>query len=157
MKIPEPLTFANTGSLKDRLRRLEDHGTNSAHPALPRVRNEEHNQNIIFDVHGVTSMDPAAAQVLQEIVSGYRDSGVRVFFCRLPSRKTEVWRLMEVTGIVDMIGGPSHFVRSVQEALDLTELEDRMEWESANGEVMGGDGTDEENGPLLRRRGTGGV
>lgn len=151
VKIPEPLTFANTGSLKDRLSRLESHGTNSAHPALPRVRNEEHNQNIIFDVHGVTSMDPAAAQVLQEIVSGYRDSGVRVFFCRLPGRKTEVWRLMEVTGIVEMIGGSSHFVRSVQEALDLTELEDRME--TANGEITGGDGTADENSPLLRRRG----
>jgi MFS superfamily sulfate permease-like transporter len=38
VKIPEPLTFANTGSLKDRLRRLEAHGTSAAHPALPRVR-----------------------------------------------------------------------------------------------------------------------
>ena len=64
---------------------------------------------------------------------------------------------MEVSGIVETIGGTSHFVRSVQEALDLTELEERMEWESANGEVMGGDGTGEENDPLLRRRGTEGV
>ncbi|KAI7256454.1 hypothetical protein KC352_g11234, partial [Hortaea werneckii] len=68
VKIPEPLTFANTGSLKDRLRRLEDHGTVDAHPALPKVRRAEHNQNVIFDVHGVTSLDPAAAQVLLEIV-----------------------------------------------------------------------------------------
>ena len=38
IKIPEPLTFANTGDLKNRLRRLELYGTTGAHPALPRVR-----------------------------------------------------------------------------------------------------------------------
>ena len=60
VKIPEPLTFANTGDLKNRLRRLELYGTTNAHPALPRVRPPEHNKNIIFDVHGVTaSMAPA--------------------------------------------------------------------------------------------------
>ena len=68
VKIPEPLTFFNTGNLKNRLKRLEDHGTASAHPALPRVRREEHNKNVIFDVHGVTSLDAAAAQILTEIV-----------------------------------------------------------------------------------------
>src|SRR4051794_18523181 len=51
VKIPEPLTFANTGDLKNRLRRLELYGTMSVHPALPRVRSPEHNLNIIFDVH----------------------------------------------------------------------------------------------------------
>lgn len=128
VKIPEPLTFANTGSLKDRLRRLEGHGTMSAHPALPRVRSEEHNKNVIFDVHGVTSLDPAAAQVLLEIVSAYRERGVRIFFCRVPSKKktNKVWRLMLVSGIVETCGGEAHFVKSVQEALDLTEMEERM-------------------------------
>lgn len=125
VKIPEPLTFANTGSLKDRLRRLEDHGTSAAHPALPRVRRKEHNRNVVFDVHGVTSLDPAAAQVLLEIVNGYQDRGTRVFFCRVPSRRSEVWRLMQVSGIVDGCGGEQHFVRSVGEALDMTEREER--------------------------------
>ncbi|KAK5113687.1 hypothetical protein LTR62_003314 [Meristemomyces frigidus] len=121
VKIPEPLTFANTGSLKDRLRRLEDHGSNSAHPALPKIRRQEHNQNIIFDIHGVTSMDPAAAQVLLEIVQAYVDSDTRVFFCRIPGRKGEVWRLLNVTGIVELCGGSGHFLRSVTEALRATE------------------------------------
>ncbi|KXL47616.1 MAG: hypothetical protein FE78DRAFT_143675, partial [Acidomyces sp. 'richmondensis'] len=121
VKIPEPLTFANTGSLKDRLRRLEDHGTSSAHPALPRVRRKEHNQNIIFDIHGVTGMDPAASQVLQEIVKAYIDRGTRVFFCRIPGRKSEVWRLLSATGIVELCGGDEHFLRSVDEALRATE------------------------------------
>ena len=121
VKIPEPLTFANTGSLKDRLRRLEDHGTGSAHPALPKVRHKEHNQNVIFDVHGVTSLDPAAAQVLVEIVKDYVQRGTRVFFCRVPGRRTEVWRLMRVSGIVELCGGEGAFLRSVDEALRATE------------------------------------
>ncbi|KAL8947701.1 MAG: hypothetical protein Q9222_006041, partial [Ikaeria aurantiellina] len=70
VKIPEPLTFANTGDLKGRLRRLELYGTTTAHPALPRVRNPEHNSNIIFDIHGVTGLDGSGAQVLTEIVEG---------------------------------------------------------------------------------------
>ena len=121
VKIPEPLTFANTGSLKDRLRRLEDHGSSGAHPALPKSRKPEHNNNVIFDVHGVTKLDPAASQVLLEIVESYVERGVRVFFARVPSRKTEVWRLMKVSGIVDLCGGETHFLRSVDEALSATE------------------------------------
>ena len=132
VKIPEPLSFANTGSLKDRLRRLEAHGTSSAHPALPRMRKKEHNRNIVFDVNGVTGLDPAAAQVLLEIVQDYRDRGTRVFFCRVPGKKTEVWRLMHVSGIVDVCGGETHFVKSVAEALELTEREERSLHESDN-------------------------
>jgi MFS superfamily sulfate permease-like transporter len=123
VKIPEPLTFANTGSLKNRLKRLEEHGTGGAHPALPRVRRDEHNKNIIFDVHGVTSLDGAGAQVLSEIVQSYRDRDVRVFFCRVPSGRSAVSDLFESTGIVEMCGGRRHFVGSVQEALRMTELE----------------------------------
>jgi MFS superfamily sulfate permease-like transporter len=122
VKIPEPLTFANTGDLKSRLRRLEFYGTNAAHPALPRVRPPEHNKNIIFDVHGVTSIDGSGVQVLSDIVRGYVSRGVRVFFCRLPRQGSEVFKMMEKSGIVDICGGPSHFVHSVDEALRLTEL-----------------------------------
>ena len=126
VKIPEPLTFANTGSLKDRLKRLEDHGSSGAHPALPKLRRKEHNKNVIFDVHGVTSMDPAASQVLLEIVQAYVERGTRVFFCRLPGRRTEVWRLMEVSGIVEICGGEHNFFRSVDEALQATERESTL-------------------------------
>jgi len=122
VKIPEPLTFANTGDLKNRLRRLEDHGTNAVHPALPRVR-QEHNKNIIFDVHGVTSLDGAGVQVLYEIVQSYCLRDVRVFFCRVPNERSPVWRLFVASGIVEMCGGCGHFVSSVEEALRMTELE----------------------------------
>jgi MFS superfamily sulfate permease-like transporter len=123
VKMPEPLTFANTGDLKNRLRRLELYGTTTAHPALPRVRDPEHNANIIFDVHGVTGLDGSGAQVLAEIVSGYRDRGVRVFFCRVPPPNSKVYHLFENSGIVESCGGPRHFVKSVDEALRMTERE----------------------------------
>lgn len=123
VKIPEPLTFANTGDLRNRLRRLEDYGTDSAHPALPRVRRAEHNQNLIFDVHGVTGLDGAGAQVLYEILKSYRDKGVRIFFCRVPPAHTSMWNLFERAGIMGVCGGPHHFVSSVKEALRLSELE----------------------------------
>lgn len=124
VKIPEPLTFANTGDLKGRLRRLEDHGTGRAHPALPPVRHRDHNKNVVFDVHGVTSLDGAGAQILMEIVKSYRERGVRVFFCRVPGERSSVWRLFEKSGIVELCNGKAHFVASVEEALGLTELEE---------------------------------
>jgi MFS superfamily sulfate permease-like transporter len=124
VKIPEPLTFANTGDLKNRLRRLELYGTTSAHPALPRVRSPEHNKNIIFDIHGVTSLDGSGTQVLEEIVRGYRERGVRVFFSRGPLEGTPVYELFRRSGILETIGGRDHFVDDVGEALRLTEVDE---------------------------------
>ncbi|PSK40232.1 hypothetical protein B9Z65_8172 [Elsinoe australis] len=123
IKIPEPLTFANTGSLKTRLKRIEEHGTSRAHPALPKVRSTEKDKVLIIDCHGVTGMDPAAAQVLLEIVAEYRERGVRIYFCRVMGRRSEVWRLMKVSGIVETVGGEDKFVGSVTEALEIVEGE----------------------------------
>ncbi len=128
VKIPEPLTFANTGELKTRLKRLEHYGTNAAHPALPRVRAEEHNRNIIFDVHGVTGIDGSGTQVLTEIVEAYVNRGVRIFFCRLPQRRGRAFHNFEMAGIVDLCGGKRQFVASVEEALKLAEVEDLEEY-----------------------------
>ena len=127
VRIPEPLTFANTGDLRNRLRRLEEYGTGAAHPALPRLRHEESNKNIVFDIHGVTSLDGAGAQVLFEILQQYKSKGVRIFFCRVPGPSSSVWRLLNSSGIVDTCGGPQHFVESVKEALRLSELESLTE------------------------------
>lgn len=124
VKIPEPLTFANTGELKTRLRRLEMYGTGKAHPALPRLRHEDSNKNIIFDIHGVTSLDGSGTMVLEEIVRAYCERGVRVFFSRCPGRDSPVWALMEHSGIVELIGGEAHFVDDVQDALKMTEVEE---------------------------------
>jgi MFS superfamily sulfate permease-like transporter len=126
VKIPEPLTFANTGDLKNRLRRLELYGTTGAHPALPRVRSEEHNKNIIFDIHGVTGLDGSGTQVLLEIVESYVKRGVRVFFSRVPQEGTRIYELFEDSGIMETCGGPDHFVSDVGEALRLTEVGDEF-------------------------------
>ena len=128
VKIPEPLTFANTGDLKNRLRRLELYGTTTAHPALPRVRAPEHNRNIVFDVHGVTSIDGSGTQVLADIVDSYIDRGERVFFCRVPKENSQVHKRFVSSGIVERCGGINHFVKSVDEALRMTEIEDVGEY-----------------------------
>ncbi|KAH6660904.1 sulfate transporter family-domain-containing protein [Truncatella angustata] len=127
VKIPEPLTFANTGELKNRLRRLERYGTNSAHPALPRLRPDSSHRNVVFDIHGVTSMDGSGTQVLEEIVRSYRARGVRVFFSRAPSKRHRVWQLLDQSGIVELVGGETHFVADVKEALRMTETQDLEE------------------------------
>ena len=127
VKIPEPLTFANTGDLKNRLRRLELYGTTSAHPALPRVRAPEHNRNVIFDVHGVTSIDGSGTQVLKEIVDTYIDRGERVFFCRVPKIDHPVYKMFGRSGILARCGGEAHFVKNVGEALRLAERADEGE------------------------------
>ena len=127
VKIPEPLTFANTGDLRNRLNRLLEYGTNAAHPALPRIRHQDHNKNIIFDVHGVTGLDGAGAQVLSEILQSYKNKGVRIFFCRAGNPRTKVWQLFEKAGIVDICGGPKHFVKNVNEAIRLTQIESLTE------------------------------
>ncbi|RFU28440.1 hypothetical protein B7463_g7873, partial [Scytalidium lignicola] len=126
VKIPEPLTFANTGDLKNRLRRLELYGSTAAHPALPRVRPAEHNKNIIFDIHGVTGLDGSGTQVLEEIVRGYRDRGVRVFFSRGPAEGSPIYELFERSGILEVIGGKSHYVLNVHDALRLSEMDDEV-------------------------------
>ena len=121
VKIPEPLTLANTGDLKNRLRRLEFYGSTAAHPSLPRLRLPEHNKNIIFDVHGVISIDGSGTQVFSEIVEAYVNKGVNVYFCRIPPMN-DVLTKFQRSGIVDTCGGIGHFVSSVDEALRLTEL-----------------------------------
>lgn len=124
VKIPEPLTFANTGELKNRLRRLELYGTSLAHPALPRLRREDSNRNIIFDIHGVTGLDGSGTQVLEEIVREYRQRGVRIFFSRVPSKSSKVGKLLYRSGIIELAGGEGHFVNDVSEALKLSEVEE---------------------------------
>ena len=126
VKIPEPLTFANTGDLKQRLRRLEKkhETTTAARPARSRPRSIiGQNRNVIFDVHGVTSIDGSGAQVLAEMVMGYRDRDVRVFFCRVPPEHSSVFRSFIRSGIVDRCGGTRHFVASVDEALRMSEVD----------------------------------
>lgn len=88
VRIPEPLYFANTGQLKDRLDRLEKYGDTKTHPSEPRRRLGEHNQRVVFDCSGVAACDAAAAQILHEICATYVERGVDVWFCGVPGRAT---------------------------------------------------------------------
>ena len=134
VKIPEPLTFANTGDLKLRLRRLEKkHHMTVPNPARSPTRTiVGPHQTVIFDVHGVTSIDGSGAQVLAEIIMAYRGRGVRVFFCRVPPENSPVFQRFIRSGIVDRCGGMGRFVASVDEALRMSDVD------SFNEEMPGG-------------------
>lgn len=56
IKIPEPLTFTNTGDLDAQLRRLEMYGSVKAHPALKRTRDAPMTKYLIFDMEGMSFM-----------------------------------------------------------------------------------------------------
>jgi hypothetical protein len=66
-------------------------------------------------------MDGSGTQVLEEIVRKYRERGVRVFFSRAPSRDNEVWKLLDRSGIVALVGGEHLFVDDIKDALSMTE------------------------------------
>jgi MFS superfamily sulfate permease-like transporter len=120
VRIAEPLTFANSGDLRTRLRRLEMYGTHDAHPSRPRVRAED--EILIFDVQGLTAIDACATQVLTEIVEEWTRNGAQVIFCRL--KQTHVMEIFRRSGIVDTIGGLEFFVEDVEAALNLAGVVD---------------------------------
>jgi hypothetical protein len=61
-------------------------------------------------------------------VEDYVQRGIRVIFCRLPQRRSKVFKSFERSGIVELCGGRRHFVGSVEEALRLSEAEDVEEY-----------------------------
>lgn len=103
------------------------------------MRSPEKNRNIIFDIHGVTGLDGSGTQVLQEIVKNYRERSVRVYFTRGPSEGSPIWVLFERSGILEAIGGESHMLSDVSEALRLMEIEDVGE-EAEYGNLAGDEG-----------------
>lgn len=106
VKIPEPLTFANTGDLRNRLRRFEVYGTMNVHPSYPRIRQEEMTQYLIVDMHGMTECDSAAAQILLEIVESYvKKRCVPVLFTRL-SKSNKLRKMFKLAGITDLLTKP---------------------------------------------------
>jgi len=94
---------------------------------MPRVREERHNRNVIFDIHGVTGMDGSGTQVLSEIVKEYRERGVRVYFSRGPPVGSEMWKLFERSGITESVGGAGSFFDDVSVALKAAERVDDEE------------------------------
>nr|UJH94429.1 Sulx [Starmerella bombicola] len=119
VKIPEPLTFANSSILEQRLRRLELHGTNRVHPGQPRAR-QRRLETVVFHLKGMTSCDATAAATLCGITRGYLKRGIRVIFTEVVTH-SDVNEMLERSDIVQMLESqpyPSSFFNSVTEAID---------------------------------------
>ncbi|CAO3644766.1 unnamed protein product [Cunninghamella echinulata] len=115
IRVEEPLFFANTGQLKDRLRRLEQFGDMSIHPSeSPRLGTSRY---IIFDVDNMPYIDASAVQILYEIVESYHQRQIQVYFVRLRERPLEMF---ERSGLLDLIGDDHRF-RKVTEAIEAVE------------------------------------
>jgi len=46
-----------------------------------------------------------------------------VYFARSPSRTSKVWKLMELSGIVDLVGDQRRFVKDTDMAVEMTQAE----------------------------------
>ncbi|KAG0166812.1 hypothetical protein DFQ30_006753 [Apophysomyces sp. BC1015] len=115
VRIEESLFFANTGQLKDRLRRLEQFGDMSTHPSeSPRRRDSSYT---IFDVGSMPSIDASAVQIMKEIVEAYHARHVAVYFVRL---REKPMKLFENSGLLKLVGH-DHLFRKVSEAIDVIE------------------------------------
>lgn len=119
VKIPEPLTFANSSILEQRLRRLEYHGTNRVHPGQPRARQRKL-ETVVFHLKGMTSCDATAAATLCGIIKGYLKRGIRVIFTEVVTH-SDVNEMLERSHIIRMLETqpyPNSFFNSVSEAID---------------------------------------
>ncbi|CAG8612284.1 6181_t:CDS:2 [Paraglomus brasilianum] len=106
IRIAEPLYFANTGQLKDRLRRLEQFGDMSVHPSEDALMSPI--EYVIFDIETMEDLDASAAQILLEIVDSYHARGVKVFFVKLrPNQK----KMFTNAGLINKVGEDNFFSR----------------------------------------------
>lgn len=83
------LTFANTGAMKERLRRLERYGHGRHHPSEEPRRAEA--SVVIFHLADVAEVDASALQIMRELVESYTARSVLVrspawfYLCSLDS------------------------------------------------------------------------
>ncbi|KAL9538854.1 hypothetical protein PS6_011432 [Mucor atramentarius] len=117
VRIDEALFFANTGQLKDRLRRLEMFGDMSIHPSESPRRDES--LYTIFDVGAMPTIDASAIQILYEIVEAYKSRSVQVYFVRL---REQPLGMFKKSGLLYLVG-ENHLFRKVSEAIECIELD----------------------------------
>ncbi|GAA5856309.1 hypothetical protein JCM8547_000863 [Rhodosporidiobolus lusitaniae] len=106
------LTFANTGALKERLRRLERYGAARHHPSDAPRRAEA--SVVVFHLADVAEVDASACQILGEIAESYAGRSVLVYWTGGQGRVLERLRR---AGVVEKSGGEQHVQRSVPLAL----------------------------------------
>lgn len=118
IKIPEPLTFANSAVLETRLRRIELHGSTRVHPGLPPSRDHPL-RTVVFYLNGMTECDASAAATLKSIVEIYLNRGIRVVFaCVVPNK--HVREILDLSGIKKMLYSQPQvpIFNSLEDALD---------------------------------------
>ncbi|KAL0579831.1 hypothetical protein V5O48_002183 [Marasmius crinis-equi] len=108
------LDFANTSQLKERLRRLELYGLTPAHPSDDPRRKEA--RTVILHMADVESVDAIAAQIIKEVVGGYksRNTSTSLIFTHV---RPSVFQVLERAGVVDMVGREEGFKADVEEAV----------------------------------------
>ncbi|KAK4511148.1 uncharacterized protein ATC70_012360 [Mucor velutinosus] len=117
VRIEEALFFANTGQLKDRLRRLEMFGDMSIHPSESPRRDES--LYTIFDVGAMPTIDASAIQILYEVVEAYKSRSVQVYFVRL---REQPLGMFKKSGLLYLVG-ENHLFKKVSEAIECIELD----------------------------------
>lgn len=104
IRIPENLTFANIGDLKNRLIRIERYGSLLVHPSQPPVLSKNKDfKFIIFDCKGMNKIDNSAIQVFHEILINHLEvNNIKICFSRLPVDK-QLRRLLKQSGVKALI------------------------------------------------------
>ncbi|GAA5981339.1 hypothetical protein JCM10908_004074 [Rhodotorula pacifica] len=120
------LTFANTGPMKERLRRLERYGHGRHHPAEEPRRAEA--SVVIFDLGDVNEVDASALVILLELVEAYSLRSVIVYWTQCHQKVLS--RLREA-GVIEKSGG-DHYVQPTVAAA-LVELQETMESAACHG------------------------
>ncbi|WVW80234.1 hypothetical protein I302_102212 [Kwoniella bestiolae CBS 10118] len=111
VRIRESLSFANTGQLKERLRRLELYGHGKSHPSDEPRR--ESAKALIMHMGEVQEIDASAIQILYELSRAYHERGVGVHFASIKPGQIERFKIVGLTELL----GPTHFHKHLQEAM----------------------------------------
>ena len=118
LKIDEDLYFANSGQLKDRMKRVEHHRDFSTHPSED--KGETTITHVIFELSLVHRLDSFAVRVFAEIISDFHDRGIQVSIVRMNDRLVSVF---EKSGLYELIGF-SNFHRRVSDALESADIKE---------------------------------
>ncbi|CUA67011.1 Putative sulfate transporter YPR003C [Saccharomyces cerevisiae S288c] [Rhizoctonia solani] len=120
VRVRESLDFANTGQLKERLRRLELYGPAKAHPSEAPRRNDA--SVVVFHMSDVETIDASAVQIFKELVEQYRERGVSTFFAHLRQEQREKFEKAEIIEII----GEDHITETVADAMAVLERENGL-------------------------------
>lgn len=139
VKIAEPLTFFNANDLKSRLKRIELYGSIHEHPGSKKQNKTL--RHVVFDLHGMTSIDSSATQILYEIVNNYQRRGINVFFTRIASNQQPLRRFKDsgIETLLELTDGCEFGIRQTappyyDEILDALKAIDKIDtacdWET---------------------------